>query len=304
MVPELTAPLTPEDPEDIRYFSYDWENLDWSPWVSFGATREEFLCIPKTPGLYRIRPAGKNFLMYIGETGQPLHKRLAELRQELRRTGLMPWNDPHPEAPALWAWRDAEQFAYECSAAPLDASQFSRRGMESFLLCRYRQEYGASPLCTFGRFHPRYRRSTSRRENLRGGRLADGQKDNPAGGPGIPTLVPTGVPGDEDWMGLAWTQGCSLTGENIRTVPPAPGLFIIADAASNEPLSIGQSMNCAARLLDQSRKSWDEYDVQFSYSMMRDLVLPHNLRELKNDLVGDYFGRTRKAPEFQFRISR
>jgi len=303
MEPEPTAPLT-DDTEDTWYLSYDWENLDWSPWVPFTATREEFLCIPKTPGLYRIRPAGRNFLMYIGETGQPLHKRLAELRQELRRTGLMPWNDPHPEAPALWAWRDAEQFTYECSAAPLDASQFSRRGMESFLLCQYRQESGASPLCAFGRFHPRYRRSTGRKENLRGGRLADGQKDNPAGGPGMPPLTITGTPGDVDWMGLAWTHCGSLTGEKIRAVPPAPGLFILSDVPSHEILFIGQSMNCAERLMDQSQKKWDGYDVQFSYHIMRDPVLPHNLRELENDLIGDYFRRFRKAPEFQFRISR
>jgi hypothetical protein len=34
----------------------------------------------------------------------------------------MPWNDPHTAAPSLWAWQDAEGFAYECSATPLDAS--------------------------------------------------------------------------------------------------------------------------------------------------------------------------------------
>ncbi|MCX6697252.1 MAG: hypothetical protein NTV84_06800 [Methanoregula sp.] len=67
----------------------------------------------------------------------------------------MPWNDPHTAAPSLWVWTDAECFAYECSAAPPGASANGRRGMESFLLYRYRQEYGASTLCNFGRFHPR-----------------------------------------------------------------------------------------------------------------------------------------------------
>ncbi len=54
--------------------------------------------------------------------------------------------------------------------------------MESYLLYRYRQERGESTLCNFGRFHPRYRKSTNRKENLRGGKLEEGQRDNPAGG--------------------------------------------------------------------------------------------------------------------------
>lgn len=53
--------------------------------------------------------------------------------------------------------------------------------MEAFLLYKYRQEHGESTLCNFGRFHPRYRKSTNRKEGRRGGKLAEDQKDNPAG---------------------------------------------------------------------------------------------------------------------------
>jgi len=52
--------------------------------------------------------------MYIGETRRTVHERINELRQTLNRTDLMPWNDPHPAAPSLWAWQDAEGFEYEC----------------------------------------------------------------------------------------------------------------------------------------------------------------------------------------------
>jgi hypothetical protein len=90
---------------------------------------------------------------------------LNELRHTLLRGGLMPWNDPITEAPSLWAWQDAEGFEYEYSVAPLDASPGGRRGMESYLLYRYRQERGESTLCNFGRFHPRYRKSTYLRNN-------------------------------------------------------------------------------------------------------------------------------------------
>ena len=67
-------------------------------------------------------------------------------RHTLKRTDLMPWNDPHTAAPSLRAWQDVEGFAYECSAAPSGASTNGRRGMESFLLYRYRQERGESTL--------------------------------------------------------------------------------------------------------------------------------------------------------------
>ena len=58
------------------YFSYTWSSLPWSPWVPFTATKVEFRQIPKEPGLYRIKPVGKDFLMYIGETRRTAHERL------------------------------------------------------------------------------------------------------------------------------------------------------------------------------------------------------------------------------------
>ena len=107
----------------MEYFNDNWCSLPWTRWVPFTATKEEFRIIPKEPGLYRIRPIGKDFLMYIGETRRTVHERLNELRHNIKRTDLMPWNDPHTAAPSLWAWKDAEGFEYECSATPLDASQ-------------------------------------------------------------------------------------------------------------------------------------------------------------------------------------
>ena len=39
----------------------------WTGWIPFTADNHEFQEILKEPGLYRIRPTGKDFLMYIGE---------------------------------------------------------------------------------------------------------------------------------------------------------------------------------------------------------------------------------------------
>jgi hypothetical protein len=294
----------PIDPEDRDYLSYTWSSLPWSQWVPFTATKEEFRQIPREPGLYRIKPTGKDFLMYIGETRRTTHERLNELRHTLKRTDLMPWHDPMAEAPPLWAWQDAEGFAYECSAAPLDASQSGRRGMESYLLYRYRQERGESTPCNFGRFHPRYWKSTNRKENKRGGKLAENHLDNPAGGPSLPPLPVTGTPGERDWMGLAWSGIRPLDGETIETIPPGAGLYFLFERDTRDLVYIGQSADCAKRLRSHAIKFLDGKDLLFSFYIEQKPLLAHNLKELENDLIGNYFEAYRKVPEYQFGNSR
>jgi hypothetical protein len=212
----------------------------------------------------------------------------------------MPWNDPHTAAPSLWAWQDAEGFEYECSAASLDASQGGRRGMESFLLYRYRQERGESTLCNFGRFHPRYRKSTNRKEGRRGGRLAEDQKDNPAGGLSIPPLLVVGNPGDRDWMGLAWSGKKPLDGETIGDVPAEAGLYLLFERDTGDLIYICQSADCATRLRSHGMKFLDGNDLMFCYSISDKPLLPHHLKEWENDLIGNYFEVYRKAPKYQF----
>ncbi|MDD5143510.1 hypothetical protein [Methanoregula sp.] len=308
----------------MDFLEENWLDLDWSPWVPFNAPRE-FWYIQKAPGVYRIRPDDKDLLMYIGETGQSLHKKLAGLRQTLRRGDIMPWSDPYSEAPALWCWwvewiadrendsckdpsspsagepGDLEPVMLEVSSAPLDASVSGRKGMENFLLSAYRQETGESPLCNFGRFHPRYRKSTTRAESRRGGKLTNTQKDNPAGFPSISPLEPAGEPGDSDWMGLEWTVKAPLCLEHARTVGEGAGLYLLADAGSREILLIGQSADIAGRLLGLCGKDYGGREVLFSYQIIGQNVLPHNLKELEADLVGNYYGKFRRVPEFQFR---
>jgi hypothetical protein len=311
----------------MDFLQENWLELDWSPWVPFNAQRE-FWYIQKAPGVYRIRPDNKDLLMYIGETGQSLHKKLAGLRQTLRRGDLMPWSDPYAEAPALWSWwvewiaerdnstcgepssgsdgdaDDTEPVMLEVSSAPLDASVSGRKGMERFLLYKYRQEKGESPLCNFGRIHPRYRKSTTRAEGHRGGRLADNQKDNPAGFPSITPLEPVGKPGDSDWMGLEWTEYKTLSPEHARDVGEGAGLYLLADAGSREILYISQSADIAQRLHGLCGKDREGHEIQFSYQIIGQNVLPHNLKELEADLLGNYYENFRKVPAFQFQKSR
>jgi hypothetical protein len=242
--------------------------------------------------------------MYIGETRRQLHGRLHELRHTLHRGELMPWSEPMTEAPSLWAWQNAEGYSYECSATPLDASLWGRRGMMSYLLYQYRQEHGESTLCNFGRFHPRYRRSTNRKENKRGGKLEENHLDNPAGGPSIKPLPAMGTPGERYWMGIGWIGKLPLDGESVSLVPPGAGLYLLFERDTHNLVYIGQSADCAQRLRSHAMQLLDEKDMLFSYFIEKKPLLPHNLKEQENDLVGNYFDIYRKAPRYQFGKSR
>ena len=44
----------------------------------------------------------------------------------------------------------------------------------------------------------------------------------------------------------------------------------------------------------------DEKDMLVSYYIGEKPLLPHNLKEWENDLIGNYFEVFRKAPEYQF----
>jgi hypothetical protein len=46
---------------------------------------------------------------------------------------------------------------------------------------------------------------------------------------------------------------------------------------------------------------WDEKSLLFFVHIEQKPVLPHNLKEMENDLIGNYFEVYRTAPEFQFR---
>ena len=77
----------------------------WTGWLPFAADNHEFRTIPKEPGLYQIKPIGKDFLMYIGETRRTVHERMNELRHTLKRTHMMPWNESQTTTLSLLAGR-------------------------------------------------------------------------------------------------------------------------------------------------------------------------------------------------------
>ncbi len=151
------------------FLDNNWCDLTWTEFLPFDA-QAPLRSVPLLPGLYRVRLKGHEQLAYVGQTGRTLRERLLGLRRHTL-ADEMPFNDPHTAACRLWSYRDAENFEYECSAAPVDLSKPDRMALECFLIWRYRQEVGGSTLCNFGRLHPQYQPSRNRSTGIRGERL-------------------------------------------------------------------------------------------------------------------------------------
>ena len=289
-----------QEPES---FSLGWCNFEWTPWISFGTTSRTLDAIPDKPGLYRIRPAGQDFLVYIGWAGGSLRECFMGIRQGVTKP-VMPKNDPWPVAAALWAWRDAKRYTWEFSATPSGGTPDELEAVVCYLTYLYRQERRESPLCSFGRFHRKYRQSTDEDAKVTGGKLGDKEPLNPAGGPSTSPLTATGQPGDAGWMGLTWSPKRNLKTHTTGFVPAEQGYYIIFDAAGGVILAIRRSGDCAQELFAISRNPWDDKELAYSFYCEPKPLPDHNFRERECDLLGNYIDQFREVPEYQFRDRR
>jgi hypothetical protein len=286
----------------MNFTSATWCGLQWTPWIPF-STPSAFKQLPSSPGLYRIRVINGNELFYIGETGRNLRERLGELRRNTMKD-TMPYNDPHTAAPSLWAWRHAERLVFECSAAPFptddkEEARVQRKGLECYLLWQYRLEFGSSTRCNYGRFHPRYVKSTDRKQGFRGHRLPEDASSNPAGGSSLPPLHLLATPAASNWMGIAWTPFAPLDISHILKVPPSPGTYRLFDAEVQELLYIGESQNLRQRLMTHARKMWGGSQPLCSYVSLPEDTPAYQRREIENDLIAAFYAATRRLPGFQ-----
>jgi hypothetical protein len=279
---------------NLDYLKPDWCDLKWTEWIKFsdkGRIKE----FPSKSGFYRIKASNQDELFYIGQTGRTLRERVRMLITNSLKED-MPYNDPHTAAPSLWAWIDSNSLMFEASCAPISLSKQEREVMECFLLWRYRSEKGESTKCNHGRFHPGYKKSKDRSTGYRGGKLPPGQM-NPAGDTSLEPLLPMSEHGKTDWMGLDWISPKILAPANLRFAPESKGLYTIS---GSDLYYIGQTTSLKNRLLDHSRKKWIEHPVSYQYCILPPTTLPHQLKELENDLIGAYYYQTKRAPRFQF----
>lgn len=277
--------------------SLDWCGLIWTQWFLFNDLKPGIL--PKSPGLYRVRPSGKQFIMYVGQTSDNLDSRVRRqlVGSYFKSDNQMPFNDPHTASQSLWAWNDSEGWDYECSVAPVEPfSNDPRReleGWEAYILWKYRCSSGESTICNHGRFHPDYVRSRNRKTGVRGGKRT--------GSPNLQSLIShsplkmTGSSGNEDWMGLQWSDRYHLSKDCILSVPQNEGLYCIMD--TDEVVYIGESLNIKNRMKNHLKNNECNLDFRFTITS----GLPKNqLLELENDLIGAFIEQNRKIPKFQF----
>jgi len=280
----------------MAYFDMDeplmsryWGGLLWTPWIKFTDLDKDSL--PRQPGIYRVRPVGKNFLMYIGQTSRTLDVRV---RKELAETFLkagdeMPFNDPHTAAQSLWVWAREEGWEYECSVAPVDMTKDDTGKLletwESFLLWLHRIQTGDSTLCNFGKFHPEYTRSRNRRTGIRGARITDGSR-NPAG---LPSVAPIKSLSD-----LHWSEMQFCTDYYLNKVPNVPGVYVIQNMSRVQ--YVGQSKHLRDRLKSHCIP---DHGYLFQYcALYRDLH--HQLLEIENDVIALHIKYDGRPPEHQF----
>ena len=277
------------------YFSKDWCGLTWTNWIKLKAGIEERKIIPKLQGVYRVRPMGENFLVYIGQTNH-LKRRTGMLALTSYKNE-MPWNDPHTAAPNLWAWRQEKGWEYEVSVAlTLELTRLSREGLECLLLWKYRLENGESTVCNHGRFNPNYTKSSDKTRGKKGRKLLLNEPRNPAWGPSHLPLNHFRTYESNDWMGLVWTEFVGFN--DSKNVPTLPGIYKIVEVKNNELLYIGETKNLKNRLKTHKKKFSKE---AFSYSKLVVEMPRYQRLEIENDLIGQYYDTTGKAPAFQFK---
>lgn len=140
--------------------------VNWSPWRALkGSTTEK--SFPDLPGLYRIRRIGQPHLDYLGQTGRPIRKRLADLRGVY--SDEIPFRDPHTAGPGLWALLHQGGPDFEVSVTAVEGDEPYRRAVEAAAISLHREEFGFSPTINFGRMPQGYAMSTDRKRGQRGG---------------------------------------------------------------------------------------------------------------------------------------
>jgi hypothetical protein len=251
----------------LNYFSSNWCSLNWVPWIRIKTKREERKIIPNSQGVYRVRPRGKDFLVYVGQTNQ-LKRRTGMLALNSYKEE-MPWNDPHTAAPNLWVWRQEQGWDYEVSVAATPAITRQKR-----------QDYV---------------KSSNRLKGIRGRKLDSNETRNPAGGPSSPPLRTLNTHMSSDWMGLSWTEFEKL--KTASLLPADPGVYKLVDLANHALLYVGETDNLRSRLNQHKRKF---LDTVFSYVTLSSEMLHYERLEIENDLIGYHYYITGKSPSCQF----
>lgn len=283
--------------------------LNWFPWRPLTTCWSDRQLA--SPGLYRIRRAGREEIDYIGQTGGPLIVRLQALKRIDQKE--MPYRDPHTVGPALWAQQQLTNEPYEASTCSIESDLRWRRALEAIATALYRQEHGRSPTFNFGRMPSGYRMSSGNNQKLvaagkrfRGEPCSDPQECH------LPSLAPVGPLTQDfaadDWCGHSWSPWTPLDGSVNVLGKPDLGLYRIR-SHTGELLYVGEG-RIRGRLKQHAKQTQAGNSPQgqvfaaaspFSCSWV---INPpwhsHQRLEMETDLIAAYALAEGQAPAGQF----
>ncbi len=275
--------------------------LSWSPWYPLsGASRNQD--IPRAPGLYRIRRAGRPGLDYVGQTGV-LRQRMGNLNNVYGDE--MPYNAPHTAGPGFWALIQDHDCEFEVSVVEVSGGVAVRKGMECLLISEHRVEHGCSPTLSFGRMPSGWTKSSDNTARLvAAGRRHRGQRDSNAlrvlDAP--PPLSLIDDPRAGSWLGHQWTSAAE-TSPSANSV----GLYRAMRLDGAGLVYVGQG-RISTRVKSHVAKGEDPDHSQhqfFAGDLTWDWVdLPEigktQLLELENDLIASHVRVHDRTPDAQF----
>lgn len=265
------------------------------------------------PGVYRIRLSDLPVMAYIGECGN-LARRIAGIWIRLNRYSPSQFGRREKVARRLAQLREFHDLEFEisCYAAVStgrrDERLFEeqwRKGLEAYLLWKYRQETYTSTIANHGRA------TLLSGDQLGAAELGVGYPAQVR--PSSPLLKPPeNEPFSELWMGLNWTFPFRPGDLHQRRRPGAakkelresgtsvPVLWKALAPSTHELLKVGFTSRgsdgvraAANRIPGQPRMAWTPLPrglAQESYVSA----------ELRNDLIGGYFEQKGEPPRHQF----
>jgi len=100
-------------------------------------------------------------------------------------------------------------------------------------------------------------------------------------------------------LGDRWGRPAPLSHEALVALQASPGVYEVQDMDSGEVVYIGETRNLRQRLRAHLGRDW-QCRPGFVYSVQAPTILPHQLKELENDLIGALYGRPETVARFQF----
>ena len=286
------------------------ERIVWTPWIPLleAVAGHD---VPAGPGLYRIRRKAMESLDYIGHTGggqMGLRNRMAMLGSVYG--AHMPYQDPYPAGPGLWALHHKFGSPFEVSFAQIVGGTRWRKGLEAVAIAEYRARFRCSPTANFGRMPEGYRMSSTNNSRtvptgvrFHGGPVAG--RSDASHMAGVPPAGPLSGPTDRrDWCGHAWSVWTKADdvpaniGVGLYRIRGQSGNLIyvgegaVSSRIHEHLLKIQLQDYVQGRIFADNTPLWASWVVH--------PWLMHQRRELETDMIAAVVLTQGKPPEAQF----